>query len=107
MTRANPFGDLSEFTPGQPAKRVESTTIEQLALANDFPSRQPAAAPPTPQRLQRRRYVTGRNRQINLKATPQTVARLYQLADERNVPLGELLELALDALTEISLRLPK
>ena len=46
----------------------------------------------------RRVYTTGRNRQFNIKATARTVERFYKLADERAVPLCELLEQALDAL---------
>lgn len=43
-------------------------------------------------------YRTGRNQQFNAKLTAETVARIYQLADEKNVPLGELVKLAIDAL---------
>ena len=53
-------------------------------------------AKPVP-RLQRR-YTTGRNQQINVKATAETIARFYRIADEMNVPLGEVLSRALDAL---------
>jgi hypothetical protein len=49
-------------------------------------------------RRKRRVYTTGRNRQFNIKATAETVERFYKLADEHDVPLGELLELALYAL---------
>jgi len=52
---------------------------------------------PSPVRKQRR-YTTGRNKQINIKATDETIKRLCQLADARGVPLGVLLEQALDAL---------
>jgi len=55
------------------------------------------ASEPLPQR-QQRRYTTGRNKQINIKAMDETIKRLYQMADERGVPLGVLLEQALDAL---------
>ena len=49
-----------------------------------------------------RRYRTGRNQQINIKATPQVIERLYKMADAKRVPLGELLEQALDALEKSS-----
>jgi hypothetical protein len=49
-----------------------------------------------------RRYKTGRNQQINIKATPEAIERLYKMADARRVPLGELLERALDALEQSS-----
>ena len=83
--RANPFAEIEE-------------QIEQLAAASGFPSRQPARAPAAPRQPRGRRYKTGRNQQINIKATPEVIERLYKLADEKRVPLGELLERALAAL---------
>lgn len=105
MTRANPFGDLGEFTLKSTPKPVEPQQIERLAADNGFPSRQSVAkqAPALAVSLSapaRRRYVTGRNRQINLKASDETIARFYRLADERQVPLAELFELAVAALEE-------
>jgi hypothetical protein len=107
--RANPFGDLGDFTPAQAKPKPDLAVIDQVAEANGFPSRMPSALqstvgslpPPSvdqaPARKQRR-YTTGRNKQVNIKATDETIQRLYRLADDRNVPLGELLEQALDAL---------
>lgn len=99
MTRANPFTDLSDFAPKSQAKPVEPQQIERIASEMGFPSRQanvpPAAAEPAPRR---RRYTTGRNQQLNVKATAQTVERFYRLADQQGVPLGELLDQALQAL---------
>lgn len=125
--RANPFGDLDDFAPKTAAKPVEPAQIERLAQENNFPSRQaapaakppqaaattPAAAPapapapaPTPTASPvaapaprpHRRYTTGRNQQVNIKATPDTIARFHRLADAHRVPLGELLDQALAAL---------
>lgn len=106
-TRANPFEDLSDFEPKPTAKPVPVAAIEQIAEESGFPSRkarskpEPIEAPPPivaePARPVRR-YTTGRNRQINIKATAETIDRLYRLADERGVPLGALLDEALDAL---------
>lgn len=115
--RANPFGDLGDFTPAPAKPKPDPAVIDQVAEAHGFPSRKPAApaaaeptrapspvptptpapADPSPARKQRR-YTTGRNKQVNIKATDETIQRLYRLADERQVPLGELLEQALDAL---------
>ena len=71
--------------------------IDRIAEENNFPSRQAPKGPATPSRKQRR-YRTGRNRHLGIKATEETLERYYKAADERNVPLGELLRLALDAL---------
>jgi hypothetical protein len=97
--RANPFEDVGNLPAFEPkpktAKPVVTDQLEKIAEANGFPSRQPTR--PAPRRLGRR-YRTGRNQQINIKATPQVIEQLYTMADTRRVPLGELLEQALDAL---------
>ena len=99
MTRANPFDDLSDFAAKAQAKPVEPQQIERIATELGFPSRQPVATLPHPRETQtRRRYTTGRNQQLNVKATTETVARFYRLADQQAVPLGELLDQALQAL---------
>ena len=101
MSRANPFDDLSDFKPDQQSKPVETAAIERLAQENGFPSRQATAAPVLKERPLVRRYTTGRNQQINVKASPETIARFYRLADERRMVLGELLEQALAAFEEM------
>ena len=113
--RVNPFGDLGDFTSAPAKPKPDPAVIDQVAEAHGFPSRKSLAAPtlePTvatsapasveqaPARKQRR-YTTGRNKQVNIKATDKTIQRLYRLADERNIPLGELLEHALNALEGI------
>ena len=99
MTRANPFDDLGDFAPKTQAKPVEPQQIERIAAEMGFPSRQPVVTPPLSRGTQtRRRYTTGRNQQLNVKATAETVARFYRLADQQGVPLGELLDQALQAL---------
>lgn len=106
--RANPFGDLGDFelAPGKP--KADRALIDKVAEEHGFPSRQPVKQPDqiseaqqAAQRTQRR-FKTGRNQQINIKATPETIERMGRMADEREVPLGRLLELALDALENSS-----
>ena len=105
MNRANPFANLDEFQAKPKPKPVATEEIERLAEASGFASRQPvarASAPaaerPSEPRKKGRRYTTGRNQQINIKATAATIARLYEIADARHLPLGEVLELAIAAL---------
>jgi len=104
MERVNPFAEPAEapvFMPKTtPHKVVEKETIDQIARDQNFPSRQPQRAK-TPVVRKRRTYTTGRNQQLNFKATPATVERFYKLADERNLPLCELFEQALDALVQL------
>jgi hypothetical protein len=84
-------------TKPKPEKRADEAAIDDIARLNNFPSRQ-AAKPGAPLKRKQRRYRTGRNRHLGIKATEETLERFYKAADERNIPLGELLRLALDAL---------
>jgi hypothetical protein len=99
--RVNPFADLKDTpvftTKPRAAKPVEEETIARIAEDNSFPSRQ-ATKPAKADRRKPRIHRTGRNQQFNAKATQETIARIYKNADERKVPLGELLRLAMDAL---------
>lgn len=100
--RVNPFGDLNDFAPAQPKERrpkpVEKAVIDQVAADNGFPSRQAVKSDITPAPRKQRRYTTGRNQQINIKATAETIERLNAMADRMNVPLGEVLARAINAL---------
>ncbi len=108
MSRANPFGDLDDFAPQGKSKSVPAAAIEEIAQTSGFPSRkaqsnssgaEAAEATPSPSLpLRRRRRTTGRNQQINIKATEETIAELYRVADELDLPLGAVLEQALQAL---------
>lgn len=109
MNRANPFGDLDDFATDPASRPVATEAIDQLAEASGFPSRKAQAAPvaregkepPTaPLARQPRRHTTGRNRQINIKATEEVIATLYAIADDMRLPLGAVLEQALAALNE-------
>lgn len=98
--RANPFADVEQlptFVPKPRATKPATEQIDAVADANGFPSRQAPRASASRKRGGRR-YRTGRNQQINIKATQEVIERLYKMADARRVPLGELLEHALDAL---------
>lgn len=107
--RANPFADVEQLPTFAPKPRASKPAapeqIDAVADANGFPSRQPARAP-KPKRGGRR-YRTGRNQQINIKATQEVIERLYKMADARRVPLGELLEHALDALERSARTAPR
>lgn len=96
--RVNPFGDLTDFAPSPHKKGsspVEKAAVEQVAEDNGFPSRQAVKTAP---KHQQRRHRTGRNQQINIKATGETIDRMNRIADELGAPLGEVLERALEAL---------
>ena len=111
--RINPaagLDDLDEFKPRPVGQRrdVSPAAIDQIAARENFPSRSPVliaetSSVPTmspqaqsPQPVRRRR-VTGRNQQLNIKATSEVILHFYKLADELDVPLGEMFRLALEA----------
>jgi hypothetical protein len=107
--RVNPFGDLGDFAPAPPKPKADRAVIDQVAEAHGFPSRQPAK-PPVPEaasapaaavekpQLPSRRRTTGRSEQVNIKTTFAAKKRLMEISVERDMPLGEILELALEAL---------
>lgn len=116
MSRANPFSDLDDFASDGAAKPVPADAIETIAKNAGFPSRKAGKADVsettsetaetllpspalTPGRAPRR-HTTGRNRQINIKATEETIEELYRIADRMGVPLGAVLEQALAALAK-------
>ncbi len=107
--RASIFDDVAEldvsgFEPKSipdkfaPAKEE----VRAVAEAANFRSREakplkatkPAEGPP---RLQRR-YRTGRNIQLNLKASRETLDVFYAISDANGWVLGETLERAVEAL---------
>jgi len=100
--RVNSFATLIDppvFTPKPKAEKpVEKDTISRIAEENNFPSRQAPPKASAPRRRDQRRYRTGRNQHLGIKATAETIERFYKAVDERKVPSGELLRLALDAL---------
>jgi hypothetical protein len=109
-TRASIFDDeldVSEFTPSRPTRSADKEGIRAVAEKRGFQAREPvpeqARAPqPTAARRQQRRHTTGRNRQLNIKATQATIDRFYALADRHGWVLGEAFERAIDALEQQS-----
>jgi len=112
--------DLSAFAPRpkDTPTPVNKEAIRKVAETRGFQSREPgiksAQAPVSdplssprmatkaivPQARPPRRYVTGRNRQLNLKVTEAAADRFYALADANHWVLGEAFELAIEALEQ-------
>jgi hypothetical protein len=91
--------DLTGFEPKKARAERPSESPEKvkaLSEANNFTSRAPARLPQSPPLRRGRR--TGRNMQLNIKATQDTVDLFYRLADSQGWVLGETLERALVAL---------
>jgi hypothetical protein len=96
--RVNPFSDLKDFSveKNKKEKNISNENVEQVASDNNFVSRINHKKEAKDSKLQRR-YTTGRNQQINIKATSTTIEKLYKIADEENIPLGEVLSRAIDS----------
>jgi hypothetical protein len=92
--------DLGDFSTkkkneiGRPV--IENDEIDRIAKDNNFTSRKMLSEKEPV--VKQRRYRTGRNRQFNIKATDHTINEFYRIADIENVPLGEILDIALKAL---------
>jgi hypothetical protein len=102
--RADPLGDISDFAPAIPAKpKAPVAMVRKVSEANGFTARRaPAATRPS-----QRRHRTGRNAQLNLKVTPETLARFTAIADREKWLLAETLEHAIDALEMALARRPE
>jgi hypothetical protein len=93
--RADPIGDLSGFTPGPKMAASHQEAIRRLSEASGFPSREPDRVV-SYRPVVRRVWRTGRNLQLSIKVTADTLARFNALADKRGVPFGELVKQLLD-----------
>lgn len=91
-----PEPDLSRFRPKTDAEAAP--TIEDLrgvSAAAGFPNRDPVRVAPI---AERHYYRTGRDTQFNTKVRADIKAAFIAIATEDGVPLGKVLEDALDAL---------
>ena len=98
--RVNSFAeepDLTKFKPKTAtAPKPSKEDIDKISAETGFPSRQ---APAT--KIGRtRRHTTGRNQQLNIKVTAETLKRFYAIADELELPLGEVFQRAVKALED-------
>jgi hypothetical protein len=111
--RASIFGedadlDVSAFKPKPATKPAEKPGVRReqvraVSEAASFRSREPkpATAPVAmiaPPRREPRRHRTGRNVQLNIKATAEAVEAFYAITDHESWVLGETFERAIQAL---------
>jgi len=107
MSRANPLDglNLEEFQPKAPElkSKPDREEIGKIAKENGFPSRQAPIDKPADERPRQHYFRTGRNKQINVKGSPECDAHLQRLVAELDVPKGVILEEALKALEAVKL----
>jgi len=91
--------DLSQFAPKSSAEpRTTQPTLGEVrgvANAGGFPSRESR-----PMIAERHYYRTGRDTQFNTKVRPDVKAGYIAIATEDGIPIGKVLEDALEALLE-------
>ena len=93
--------DLSEFGPAtHGSKRPDAAAIRGAAVEHGFVSREVGQSEAQDSPPLRRRYTTGRNRQLNMKVTDNALKRFYALADANGWVLGETFEHAVGALEQ-------
>jgi hypothetical protein len=93
--------DVSGFAPKpvqRPAEKPEQ--VRAVSEAAQFQSREPPRGRPLTGTSKRepRRYRTGRNIQLNIKARADAIEAFYAIADEHGWVLGETFERAINAL---------
>ena len=92
--------DVSGFVPKEAAApKVRPEQVRAVSEAANFQSREPrreilAESP----RREPRRYRTGRNIQLNIKARADIIEAFYGIADRKGWVLGETFERAVAAL---------
>lgn len=91
--------DVSSFAPkSSAAPGVSSDQVRVAAEGANFRSREPQPAAPPPEKRPPRRYRTGRNVQLNVKARAEVIETFYTIADGQGWVLGEAFEQAVAAL---------
>lgn len=89
----------TEFAPKKRSSNVlpSKEEIEAVSKTVNFSSRE---ANSDSKKLQKRRHVTGRDIQLNVKVSKEVRDKFYAIADANEWVLGEVLEYAVNALAE-------
>lgn len=98
--RASIFSDdfeISDFTPKNSKVSIDKEGLKKLAESKGFSSRDPQPLKEKKKTLTvKRRNLTGRNKQLNIRVTEETFIKFYKVADENHWTLGETLEKCLN-----------
>ena len=98
---------LEDFEPSSP--RMDEAEIAAAAGRHGFaePSADVSStvsdAGPRPASARRHRQPTGRVHQLNVRLRAQTIEKIYELANARDIPVAQVIEEAMAAL-EMQLR---
>jgi len=103
------------FPVQNPPQSVDETAIAAVAARNGFPEATTSPQQPTPpaskvasvpaaqpvleiKAFKRRRQLTGRDHQFNVRLRRDTLDFIYAVANERNIPIAQVIEEATEAL---------
>ncbi len=88
---------VSEGQGGKP--QISNDEIQEASEKAGFPSREPQVRASKKKEKEKERYVhrTGRDTQFNTKCHPDVKKKFYEERERTKKPLGEILELAMDA----------
>jgi len=83
-----------------PAPSLADEAIAAVAARNGFPNVTPNAPPASvaDQNARRQRQPTGRNYQFNVRLRRDTLDFIYARANERNIPVAQVIEDMVEAL---------
>jgi hypothetical protein len=91
--------DVSGFSPKEAVTpTVPAEQVRAVSEAAKFQSREPPRDRTELPRREPRRYRTGRNIQLNIKARAGAIEAFYAIADRKGWVLGETFERAVAAL---------
>jgi len=92
--------DVSGFAPKEAVRpAVQPERVRAVSESANFQSREPPREiRPEPPKREPRRYRTGRNIQLNIKARADVIEAFYGIADREGWVLGETFERAVEAL---------
>ena len=87
---------------------VSEDAIAEVAARNGFPASAPrspaapvASAAPQPTGGRRLRQPTGRDHQFNVRLRKDTLDFIYGQANDRNIPVAQVIEEAMEALRRV------
>jgi len=87
--------DVSDFSPKSVKASIDKEGLRALAKRKGFSSRDPQHI--QEKETRKRRNLTGRNQQLNIRVTEETFIKFYKIADKNHWTLGETLEKCLES----------
>jgi len=91
--------DTSDFLPKTNRTLIDKKGLKDLAESKGFSNRDPQSLQKKKQI--KRRNLTGRNQQLNIRVTEDVFSKFYKIADDNRWTLGETLEKCLNAFNDI------